>query len=85
MKNKAISLTDRKNVIQRGYANHVDYYPINSRVYRGKPYANVIDDCLYCEYCLQVDDGLNTIYCSGNRKIKDIRDITTKSQKSKPE
>jgi len=79
IKEKAISLAERKKIIERGFANHVDNCPIATRVYRGKPYANVIDDCLYCEYCLQVGDGLGVIgdeiYCSGKSKITNIQDI----------
>jgi hypothetical protein len=77
-KNKAISLTEKKRVIQRGFANHVDYCPTNSRIYKGKPYANVIDDCIYCEYCLQVSEGMEIIYCSGKNKIKNIEDVLNK-------
>ncbi|MGD9791592.1 MAG: competence protein CoiA family protein [Phycisphaerales bacterium] len=40
----------RMPVIERGLALHVDGCPIRSRVYRGKPYANVIDDCTCCPH-----------------------------------
>lgn len=40
----------RFKIIQRGLAIHVDGCPIPARVWRGKPYANLIDDCLCCKY-----------------------------------
>jgi hypothetical protein len=55
-------------VIERGGALHVDYCPKRQRVWKGKPYANVIDDCLYCEFNLHVGDA--SIICSGVRKVK---------------
>lgn len=36
-------------IIQRGMAIHVDGCPRAARVWRGKPYANVIDDCAHCD------------------------------------
>ncbi len=29
---------------------HVDYCPLHIRDYKGKPYANYIDDCSICEH-----------------------------------
>jgi hypothetical protein len=46
------TLCERKPTIYRGFALHVDDCPIPARVWRGKPYANVIDDCWSCEYCV---------------------------------
>lgn len=74
-KNKAKSVVERKRIIQRGFAVHVDYCPIESRIYRGKPYANVIDDCSSCEYCLDLKSGDNVIYCSGRKGIKSLADL----------
>ncbi|MDE6519843.1 MAG: hypothetical protein K2K91_05205 [Ruminococcus sp.] len=42
-------------IIERGFALHVDYCPIKSRYWRGKPYANVVDDCSCCKYCLEIE------------------------------
>mgnify|MGYP001217429359 CR=1 FL=1 len=42
----------RLRIIQRGKAIYVDGCPRAARVWRGKPYANVIDDCTHCNsYC----------------------------------
>ena len=40
--------------VHRGFAIHVDGCPIAARTWRGKPYANVIDDCLYCKHSINV-------------------------------
>lgn len=53
----------RMPVTNRGMAVHVDNCPIPARIWRGKPYANVIDDCLNCEFNLQY--GGDFIICSG--------------------
>lgn len=44
------NIAEKKLVIERGFALHVDYCVTRARVWRGKPYANVMDDCSYCEY-----------------------------------
>ena len=46
-----------RETIYRGLALHVDGCPLPARVWRGKPYANVIDDCSSCEYALEIEDG----------------------------
>ncbi|MCM3390237.1 hypothetical protein M3649_19245 [Ureibacillus chungkukjangi] len=74
-KNKANSIVDRKKIKQRGLAIHVSNCPINSRSYNGWPYANVMDDCSCCEYCLDLKFRDNSIYCSGRKGIKSIADL----------
>ena len=46
-----------RETIYRGLACHVDGCPLPARVWRGKPYANVLDDCVYCEHALEIEDG----------------------------
>ena len=46
-----------RETIERGFALHVDGCPLPARVWRGKPYANVIDDCVWCEHALEIEDG----------------------------
>lgn len=42
-----------RDTVYRGFfAKHVDGCPIPARVWRGRPYANFIDDCIYCEHLL---------------------------------
>jgi len=43
------------SIIERGLALHVDYCPRRIRCWRGKFYANVIDDCFGCEYFLEIE------------------------------
>lgn len=61
-------------VRKRGLAIHVDNCPIKSRVWKGKSYANFIDNCLYCEYCISRShpDG---IICSGREAISKYKDF----------
>ena len=49
-------------VVRHGFAEHTETCPINSRTFKGKSYANVIDDCLYCNKCLKFDD--NEVICA---------------------
>ncbi len=49
--------------INRGFAIHVDDCPVRARVWQGKPYANVIDDCTGCRYALDLVD--NSVICNG--------------------
>ena len=42
--------------IYRGLALHVDGCPLPARVWKGRPYANVIDDCSGCEHALDFHD-----------------------------
>lgn len=77
-KARALTFAEVKKPIERNWAKHVDGCPIGSRVYRGKPYANVIDDCLSCEYCLHIEDGetgIRNIHCSGSSGIKELADL----------
>lgn len=65
---------DKREVISRGYALQVDHCPIRSRVWRGKPYANYIDDCIYCKYCISAsNDG--ELLCSGRQRIATVNDF----------
>lgn len=64
----------KKDVISRGFAYHVDHCPLNSRNFHGKAYANVMNDCIYCEHCIdfvqEQDRNYNYIdhyiLCSGH-------------------
>lgn len=66
--------TDKRKLITRGFALHADNCPIKKRTWQGKAYANFIDDCLYCEYCISnsAEDGF---LCSGRSRISTIKDF----------
>ena len=70
-----IDFSDKKIVIERGYALHVDWCPIRARVWRGKPYANVLDDCSCCEYCVTIIGNHRWVYCTGSKKISSLNDL----------
>ena len=71
---KIYKVSDKRKLVSRGFAVHVDNCPIKSRVWKGKPYANFLDDCLYCEYCIlsKKDDEM---LCSGRLRIASIADF----------
>ena len=71
---KFINSGQTKEIIARGFALHVDNCPIESRIWKGKPYANVIDDCLSCQFCI---DGSphDKILCSGSQFIAELEDF----------
>jgi ssDNA-binding Zn-finger/Zn-ribbon topoisomerase 1 len=71
---KFISISKYMPVIERNYALHIDYCPINVREWRGKPYANVMDDCSYCEFCVSYKDP-KKILCSGKERIATLDDF----------
>ena len=50
-----------RDTIYRGFALHVDGCPLPARVWRGKPYAKVIDDCVSCEHAIEIEDG--RVFC----------------------
>ena len=45
-------------IVSRGPVLHVDFCPIPAREYKGKPYANVIDDCVACPHCLDIEGSV---------------------------
>lgn len=67
-------VSDIRTIIMRGYTMHVDNCPLKTRSWKGKPYANVIDDCLYCDYCISsnLEEG---ILCSGRTRIAALGDF----------
>jgi uncharacterized secreted protein with C-terminal beta-propeller domain len=73
----ALKNGEKKYKIERGCAIHVDGCPINARLYNGKSYANITDDCIGCEYLLAVSENLGNynypeqyIVCGGRNGIK---------------
>jgi len=62
----------RLKTVLRSFALHVDGCPIPARLWRGKPYANVIDDCSQCEFLIGTIDeetpdhaGPGIVLCGG--------------------
>lgn len=53
------------------------------RVWKGKAYANMIDDCWYCMYCIEVSDSRNSIRCSGSSRIDKYEDLLSIKQYKK--
>lgn len=68
------AVADERELVSRGFTVHVDNCPIKCRIWRGKPYANFFDDCLYCKYCISVM-GQDRILCSGHKRIATLNDF----------
>lgn len=72
-------------VVHRGLASHIDNCPLPARVWKGKPYANLIDDCFYCEYFFDSEgdamDSHTHITCVGHAK-NEINKIISKHKKT---
>lgn len=65
---------DQRDIISRGFALHVDNCPIEARTWRGKPYANYIDDCHGCKYCISYQfEG--RMLCSGRKRVATVKDF----------
>ena len=82
-----IEKSEKKVIIHRGLAHQVDYCPLEVRTWRGKKYANFIDDCLCCDYFLksEYDEDVNCdytnkeyVYCLGRTKILSVEDLKNK-------
>jgi hypothetical protein len=58
-------------IVQHGFAIHTAWCPTCARMYRGESYANVVDDCIGCDYLLTIgnDDGLidGDVWCLAPR------------------
>lgn len=67
-------ISDQKELTSRGFALQVDDCPIKSRTWKGKHYANFIDDCLCCKYCISTAYN-GFILCSGRARVSTIGDF----------
>ena len=67
---------DTKKYTIRRATMQIDNCPINSRMWKGRSYANYIDDCLNCKYCV-LHSYKKGFLCSGRRRIATIQDFKT--------
>lgn len=66
------SYAKQLNIVQRGYASHVDNCPLKIRTWKEKAYANFIDDCHDCINF--IGHKANIMYCTGE-KIQELKDL----------
>ena len=78
---KFISVAKPKPIISRGYTEHVDYCPMSRRKWHGKPYANFIDDCCGCEFCISAAE--DKIFCSAEAGIAKMEDFQKNTEERK--
>jgi Competence protein len=71
-----------KKIINRNCTSHVDYCPVQKRIWKGKPYANFMDDCDECEFCISYTSILKeegederSILCTGKNRIAHLEDF----------
>ena len=65
-----------------GLASHTMGCPLNKRIWNGRGYANLIDDCFYCKYLFERHDyeefeGDNHtpfVLCTGEVKVGDFKE-----------
>ena len=61
-RNKMLAEATLLQTVQRGFADHADGCPLPARVWRGKPYANMTDDCTGCEHMITLSFDVGVIY-----------------------
>lgn len=71
---RVMAAADELPLVQRSMATHADGCPLPAREWRGRPYANVIEDCAYCEFCVETGLGGDTLLCLGRRRISTLDD-----------
>ena len=58
-----------------GYAWHVMECPLMLRIYNGEAYANFIDDCMSCDFCITHNSDNGGMLCSGAKQLSLISDL----------
>jgi hypothetical protein len=74
-KRSLLQTGEKKVVINRGCALHVDHCPVDARIWQGKSYANVMDDCIHCEFCFDVSTDHDAIICGGLHKVSTLSQL----------
>lgn len=75
--------SEKKKIINRGMALHVDYCPRNARIWKGKSYANFIDDCTGCPYWVSQDYEQQYMLCIGKSNIDTLDDLKAAIKREK--
>jgi hypothetical protein len=74
-KKQLLATGEYKKTVHRKGAVQVDNCPVGKSTFHGKPYANVTDDCLFCEYNLYVSPYSYSIVCGGIHKITTLEEL----------
>ena len=72
LKRELFQTGERKPTVRRGQALHVQGCPIDARLWRGRSYANVIDDCTNCPYTLEIGHNLESVLCGGRHRSRGL-------------
>ena len=69
-----LSEADKLSVEKSGERQTVWKCPIETRVFRGKAYANFKHDCLGCMFCVDAsEEGI--LYCTGRKRLAELDDF----------
>jgi hypothetical protein len=74
-KRQLLKTGEKKAIGEGRFELHVAYCPIRAREYKGKPYVNFMDDCIYCDYLLDVGQENIYIICGGEHKIRTFEEL----------
>lgn len=72
---KLVAAAPLQRPIERGFATEIDGCPLPAREWNGKPYANLVLDCLGCRYGLAFPEGIGPVHCAAfNPDCRDLID-----------
>ena len=64
-----LQTTEKRGTSRRETSPRIDYCPIREQDSKVKPYANVLDDCIYCEFFGGAAEDYGYVICGGEHKI----------------
>ena len=67
-RNEILASGTIRHSVSRGFAVHVDGCPLPARMWRGRPYANVVDDCIGCEHAIDIGGNMANVTCGAKPK-----------------
>lgn len=82
-----LNLAQKYKIVVHGFASHIMNCPLHKRIWHGRYYANLLDDCFECEYLLEYTNNYNNfeehkekltedyILCLGHVHISSIQDL----------
>lgn len=71
--NRFRKVADKKEIMGHDFTQYVSDCPIQIHTWRGRTYANVLEDCLECTYCIFEADGY--ILCTGRQQVACVKDF----------
>lgn len=72
--NRFNQFADKKEIMGHDFTQYISDCPIQKRTWRGRAYANALEDCPECTYCIFEDDSY--ILCTGRQQVASIKDFS---------